>query len=260
MTSNELLSIEKKVIGDLLLAGKRIVELWQSSLTVLLKDRRDIVTNADVEIEDFLKNKLRSYVPNAGYLLEEGNDSENTEYQWVIDPIDGTKYFAYQTPLFMSQIALLRNNEPILGVINVPLASQVFSASLKNGARLNGKDLHPLPTRPIEDSIVEIDFGGIDKTLEWKISIFEKLVKHCYRCRMTSGFLSPYITTGSIDAMINVSNINLNKKKFVVDNAPRIIIIQESGLTVEMVTTRHGNVVMLAGNNPLIASLRSFID
>src|SRR3989339_2215329 len=115
-------------------AGEMALKSWEKIEISKQKDSRDIATKADVEIENFIKEKITSRWTDHGFWGEEGKRSNiASDYQWLIDSIDGTKFYIAQAPFFYVHIALMRKNEIILGLVYNPTSKQLFSASKNNG-------------------------------------------------------------------------------------------------------------------------------
>lgn len=119
------------------------------------KHQRDPVTAVDKAIEQLVRTELRARFPTHGILGEEGTgDAIDSEYLWVLDPIDGTANFAGGLPFYGLSLALLRDGAPIVGCQYVPFwpvdGGAVLCASLGNGARIAGQTvrLEPGPFRP----------------------------------------------------------------------------------------------------------------
>ena len=107
-------------------AGERILSYYGTDeLTVERKRDRSPVTAADREAEQLLRREIEGAYPEDGILGEEFPEvNPGAEYQWVLDPIDGTKTFVAGTYLFGTLIALLKDGQPILGAINNPVTEQ----------------------------------------------------------------------------------------------------------------------------------------
>src|SRR5215211_8265662 len=91
----------------------------------------DLVTEFDKRSEELIISSIQQKFPNHAILAEEsGANNTISEYQWVIDPIDGTTNFAHGIPIFSVSIALLKNDSPIVGVAYDPLRDEMFSAEL----------------------------------------------------------------------------------------------------------------------------------
>ncbi|MDE7082971.1 MAG: inositol monophosphatase [Clostridia bacterium] len=103
----------------------------------------DIVTSADIEVQNYLCTELKKLLPSSGFLCEENHLFDNNyDYTWVIDPIDGTTNFSRGISDYVISVALLYNNMPIAGVVYAPLKNYLFSAVAGHGAKLNGKRIH----------------------------------------------------------------------------------------------------------------------
>lgn len=103
----------------------------------------DLVTEFDRRSEDVILSFIQKEFPDHAILAEEsGSNQTISEYQWVIDPLDGTTNFAHGIPVFSVTIALLRNNSPIVGVAYDPIRDEMFSAEARQGATLNNDPIH----------------------------------------------------------------------------------------------------------------------
>lgn len=105
------------------------------------KDGAGIVTQADLESEKFLIQELSLLIPGASFYAEESGISGDSEYRWVIDPLDGTTNFAHGLPHFCISIALTQRDEVIFGMIYQPVLDELFWAEKGQGAWLNGTQL-----------------------------------------------------------------------------------------------------------------------
>ncbi len=102
----------------------------------------DLVTVADIEAEKKIVEVIRGYFPEHNFLGEENNyDKTDSEYKWIIDPLDGTNNFAHSLPIFCVSIALAKNDKLLLGVIYDPLREELFYAEKNKGAFLNGQKI-----------------------------------------------------------------------------------------------------------------------
>ncbi len=102
-------------------AGRVSLEYFRRTLAVESKQDASPVTVADRTAEQTLRDMVAQAFPDHGIVGEEfGSERADAEYVWVFDPIDGTKAFITGNPQFGNLIALMRDNQPILGVINMP--------------------------------------------------------------------------------------------------------------------------------------------
>lgn len=92
--------------------------------TIRHKGRIDLVTETDIAVEAFLKERLATLAPQAGFLAEESaEDLSLPDTCWIIDPVDGTTNFAHGLPLTVTSVAYRLNGEIVLGIVNAPLLS-----------------------------------------------------------------------------------------------------------------------------------------
>ncbi len=121
-------------------AGEIVMALYEAGLTVELKADGTPVTEADRRAEAAMRELFARETPAFGVLGEEmGETAGDAPYRWVIDPIDGTKSFIHQVPLFGTLIALEREGEPVVGVVACHALGETAWASVGGGAFLNGE-------------------------------------------------------------------------------------------------------------------------
>lgn len=127
----------------------------QQGFSVDYKSANDIVTNVDRDIETFLREQIQDLFPGDGIHGEEfGVSASSTTREWLIDPIDGTTNFAQGIPMYCVSIALQEEGETIVGAIYEPNRDELFSASKKGGAHLNGTSLRVSLQNTIDQSIL----------------------------------------------------------------------------------------------------------
>lgn len=115
---------------------------FRSKLEIKSKDGNYPVTKIDLEIEEEIRHVIKERYPEHGVIGEEfANVGVEKEFVWVIDPIDGTVAFTTGKPTYSTLIALLRNNVPLIGVIDQPILKERFIGVYKDGASLNGTKL-----------------------------------------------------------------------------------------------------------------------
>ena len=109
---------------------------------IKFKGEVDLVTKADENAEQAIKQVLQKTFPNYGMLAEEGGELKGEgNVRWIVDPLDGTTNFAHGLPLFCISIALERDSEVVLGVVYDPMANETYTAERGGGATLNGEPI-----------------------------------------------------------------------------------------------------------------------
>ena len=120
----------------------------------------DIVTAADKASEQIISGGIRTAYPTHSILSEESGLSQtnDSEYQWVIDPLDGTTNFSAGLPLFNVSIGLKHKGETVVGVVFAPYLNEMFTAIKGRGAFLNGKPIHASDETMLSHSVIATGF------------------------------------------------------------------------------------------------------
>lgn len=119
-------------------AGEAIMQIYQKDVSVAYKEDQSPLTEADLASHHLICDQLNKLYPDIPILSEESADSfaladENACF-WCVDPLDGTKEFIKKNDEFTVNIALIQNQQPILGVIGVPAKNIIYAAAKGEGA------------------------------------------------------------------------------------------------------------------------------
>ena len=136
----------------------------------------DLVTKADIESEKFIIKKIQEVYPEHSILSEErGELLSESEYLWVIDPLDGTTNFAHSLPIFAVSIALAKkDSETICGVVYNPAADKCFYSEKNKGSYLNKKEIKTSSSSTLSKSLLATGFPYVhDKYYDLSFSIFK---------------------------------------------------------------------------------------
>jgi len=121
----------------------------------IIKDDKSPVTLADREIEEVLRAEILAKFPDHGIIGEEyGAQNSTSDYQWIIDPIDGTSSFIIGRPTFGTLIALAYKGKPVLGIINQPISGERWIGIDGLGAWLNGTAIKSRKCVNVADAII----------------------------------------------------------------------------------------------------------
>lgn len=149
------------------------------------KGQNDFVTYVDKKAEKRLVKDLGKLLPEAGFIAEENPDLVVSEdYNWIIDPLDGTTNFIHGVPLYSISIALSYKKEIILGVVFEVNLQECFYAWQNGGAFLNGHPIAVSKTNNLKDSLLATGFpySNFDK-LDAYIDLFKHLMKTSHGIR-----------------------------------------------------------------------------
>ena len=120
-------------------AGEAITEIYNSDFDYQLKKDLSPITAADNLSHNIITDRLKMLTPEIPILSEENCDipykirSQWTQY-WLVDPLDGTKEFIKKNGEFTVNIALIENNNPIFGIIHIPVTNETYWGSQVNGS------------------------------------------------------------------------------------------------------------------------------
>ena len=204
-------------------AQKVIKKYYAGEFEIEIKPDETPVTIADIETEKTIKKIILDAFPNHGFYGEEtGKVNEDAEYNWLIDPIDGTKSFVRGYPFFSTQIALMRNGELILGVSNSPEFNEMAYAEKGNGAWLNGNKISVSDINTIKQSTLSMgNLSSIAQKPQWQN--LGKLVSSVNRVRGYGDFYHYHLlASGKIDIVLE-SDVNI------LDIAALAVIVREAG-------------------------------
>jgi myo-inositol-1(or 4)-monophosphatase len=143
-----------------------------------VKSRNSLVTYVDKQSERILVEHLKDLIPGAGFITEEETTTiRGEEYNWVIDPLDGTTNFIHGIPCFAVSIGLLRNQVPVLGVVYEVNLDECFYAWESSPAFMNGKEIHVSSANRLEDSLIATGFPYYDHHKESEyLNLFRDLM------------------------------------------------------------------------------------
>jgi len=193
-------------------AGEIALKHFHNLKEIKTKAKRvgDYVSNADIECENFIKEELNKKFPGFSFLAEESGKEETTsDYQWVIDPIDGTANFLHGFSYFSCCVCLKEKNKPILSVVYFPALNELYYASRnKEGAFLEypNTDIKTIKlncSKKVEDCSNLIGYGLSNNSIDNLYRIIKNMPDN-YSIRslgLSSGDIIQ-VAKGSWDAFI----------------------------------------------------------
>jgi myo-inositol-1(or 4)-monophosphatase len=209
-------------------AGKYILSNIGKVRQVSFKSiQSNLVTEVDKKSEEIIIKTLQSDFPDFDILAEESGASstKNSEFMWVIDPLDGTTNFAHGLPIFSISIGLIKGNEVIVGVIYDPTRDQLFTAEKGKGAFLNGQKLSVSKTKDIKKALLVTGFPyNVEENPDHCFERFVIMTKHSRAVRrLGSAALDfAYVAAGIFDGFWEVK---LNPW----DIAAGLLLVKEAG-------------------------------
>ena len=190
------------------------------------KGLNDFVTRVDKNSEKMLIDRLEKLVPNAGFIAEENTKSyKGNVHNWIIDPLDGTTNFIHGLPCFCISIALMENDEVVIGVIYELNQKECFYAWKNGGAFLNDKPIQVSTATRLKDSLLATGFPYYDyKWLDEYMNLFKYFMKNTHGVRRLGSAAADlaYVAAGRLEGFYEYS-----LKAW--DVAAGVLIVTEAG-------------------------------
>lgn len=231
----------------------------RQTLTIQSKGLQDMASEADLQTELLIKQRLSEHFPNDAFLGEETGITEFKSGQgiWVVDPIDGTQPFISGMSSWCVSIAFVKDEELKFGMVYAPARNELFAGGENHAATLNGKPVERHPAQSVREGIVGVGYSPRVTPDEF-LPMFERLLKAggmfsregsgaltlCYVASgRLIGYIEPHINSwdclGAI-AVVRAAGLNTND------------FLANDGL-------RRGNPV-IAGNVFIYAELEKIFD
>jgi len=182
---------------------------YQRNVKVSIKADKSPVTEADVETEKTIRGILAAKFPSHGFYGEEtGQSAMDADYVWIVDPIDGTKAFVREYPMFSTQIALMHRGRLIVGVSSAPAYGDLAYGEIGVGAWLNEQPIRVSAVDSIEGAALSTgNLKTLATSAQW--APFGRLVARLNRIRGYGDFLHYHLlASGRIDAVVE-SDVNI---------------------------------------------------
>lgn len=207
-------------------AGAVLRENIDETSKIIFKGDIDLVTNFDTQCQSIIFEHLSKNFPDHDFLAEEGlSEEKGAEFQWIIDPLDGTTNYVHNFPVFTVSIALAENMEIVLGVVYDPMREEMFSAIKGESAYLNGKEIKVSSVDDLDKSLISTGFPyDVRESKENNIVHFNNFltrVQGIRRCGSAAMDLC-YVACGRFDGFWEL-------KLKVWDMAAGALIVQEAG-------------------------------
>jgi myo-inositol-1(or 4)-monophosphatase len=196
------------------------------SLQIAEKGRNDFVTRVDQLAEEAIIEVIKDHYPDHAILAEESGLSGEHEYQWIIDPLDGTTNYLHGFPVFSVSIAVAQENELQHGVVYDPLRQEIFSASRGEGAQLEGRKIRVSKQVGLRHALIATGFPY--RSDEGQVDVYLRMLRAVML--ETAGVRRPgsaaldlcYVAAGRVDGFWE-----MGLRKW--DMAAGALIIREAG-------------------------------
>ncbi len=193
-----------------------------------IKGLNDLVSYVDKAAEQQLVTELDKILPEAGFITEENTKNELREYNWIIDPLDGTTNFIHGVPCYSVSVALQHQTEIIAGVVYEVTRDECFLAYKNGGAFLNDRPIHVSDRKTLSESLIATGFPIYNfHRMPQYLNALKLLMQQTHGIRRMGSAATDmcYVACGRFDAFFEY---NLNSW----DIAAGALIVTEAGGTV----------------------------
>lgn len=210
----------------------------------------DLVTEVDKLSENHILNAIKENYPLHGILSEESGKADiESDYLWIVDPLDGTTNYAQGLPIFAVSIALAYRGKAVLGVVYSPILDQMFEALEGNGAYLNGERIHIGNKKDLDKCVLATGFPydratNSDNNANYAAHFVPK-VRGIRRMGAAAYDLAS-VAAGSLDGYweLNLSLWDIAAGKLLIEEAGGKVIILEKKRAISLVA---GNEIICQG-------------
>lgn len=219
-------------------AGALAYQYFGKIKNLRYKGNNSPVTIADIEAEKLIRKIITKNFPSHGIIGEElENVNPKAKYQWVIDPIDGTRNYVRQIPYWTTLLSVLKNNKPIIGVCYCPCQNELFTAQKNKGSFLNGKRTKVSNVKNLPDAY--ISYNNLKHFINKnKQNNLLNLSRQAYQTMNCSAFGINYLLKGYVETYISAKGSIWDFA------APSILTIEAGGKFSDF----DGNYSLNAGN------------
>ncbi|MGF1657284.1 MAG: inositol monophosphatase family protein [Verrucomicrobiales bacterium] len=211
-------------------AGTYLREHFGQKLHVDEASQYDIKLELDRTTQDLITDLILASFPDHAIFGEEGiSGDQNSPWQWIIDPIDGTVNYFHSIPHFCISIAARHQSVLKVGVIYDPMRDELWTVDAGQPALLNGKPIAVTPTTQLSECVIATGFAKTKTSIVKGLPVLEHMVQKVRKCRLmgSAALDMAYVASGRLDAFIE-SGISLW------DVAAGIVLTEAAGGTVKM--------------------------
>lgn len=208
---NQQAQIKKIALNSAIDAGDLILKKYKNfdRGTIKFKSKHEILTEADTISEKKILSAVKKNFPDHRILSEESGDSEaDSDYIWVVDPLDGTTNFSMHNPLWSISIGVTYKQEPIVGVIYAPFLGELFLAEKDKGAKIYSPSLTKgrkmnVSSMKAKEALHAFCHGHDQQSLRRALKYYNYQKEHGFDCRQlgSAAIELSYVAAGRIDSI-----------------------------------------------------------
>ncbi len=186
-------------------AGNLLRKHFGGELNVNAFAAHDIKLELDEKAQELITQMILQRHHDHAIYGEEGiGGNQDSEFQWIVDPLDGTVNYFYGIPHFCVSVALRQKEEILVGVIYDPMREELFTAERGGPALLNGKPMAVSARAQLSEAIVSVGLAKVAQTIDLGLPVMQDLIHRVRKCRMmgSAALDLAYVASGRLDAYI----------------------------------------------------------
>lgn len=247
-------------------AGQVMLEASSRTLNITPKGFGDYVTDIDHLAEKVIIETICKYFPDHQIIAEESGHQGESDYVWIIDPVDGTKNLLHGFPHYCTSIAMRYKHQVIVGVVYNPVTDMLFTAMKGHGAQLNDKKIRVSKVKNLSDSLIigslwHLDANDKSTIFEQESTVYSHILRHvlmpsfdrgCQRVCGASALDLCYVAAGMADV------VYIPHQTAIWDIAAGVLIVEEAGGMVSHPIIGRNYLedgMLIAGNEVLVNQL-----
>ena len=219
--------IDIELIKKIIMEAAEIFSNKESVAEIITKGRADFVTAVDIQVQQFIQEKLTAEYPEIQFMSEDLDNSaiDREDYMWVLDPVDGTTNLIHDYKRSAVSLALMKGGESLLGFIYNPYAKEMFHAVAGQGSFLNGELIHVSEECEMANSLITVGTAPYYKELAREnFAIMERLYADCVDIRRTGS-----AALDLVDVACGRIEGYFEKRLKIWDYAAGMLIVREAG-------------------------------
>ncbi len=188
-------------------AGALLRENFGHELNVNAFAAHDIKLELDERAQELITQIILAQFPDHAIFGEEGMGGKaDGEFQWIVDPLDGTVNYFYSIPHFCVSVAVRRTGteEILAGVIYDPMREEMFTTEQGGASLLNGKQIAVSERPKLGDAMVSVGLSKLAQTIDLGMPLLQDMIHRVRKCRMmgSAALDLAYVANGRLDAYI----------------------------------------------------------
>ena len=203
-------------------AGRMLSSRFGHINKIKAKGDRDLVTDVDLAAEEIIKKQIMSRFPKDNIISEENSVKQESEFTWIIDPLDGTHNYIHNINIFGVSIALAYNYKVVLGVIYMPQKNELYFAWKQKGAYLNGRRIS-VSNRRLKQATLIFD-SSIRYQKNRMLKGLGMLVEEVFNVRMFGSTVR-----GLADVAEGKADVEVEYNDKLWDFAAGLLLVEEAG-------------------------------